>query len=290
MRKESTHINIKALLKLIDDPDESIYQKVRSEILLCNITVLPLLDKANQNSLNPLVNQRIAELTKTLYDKDLYSHFLDWNQNRNNPYEDGLFLTSRLYFQSLNKEEFLRPFTTLHTDIWREMNESLTALEKIKIINHILFKVSKFSIISSTKASIEQLFIPTILKTKKATDISITALYLWITEKLKLPVKAVLLPQKTILAFYSHHTPTKQRTVLFYISPSDSGSVFTKEEIEKYLKEMKIEKEKSHFKGVSTKSFFSHYLSIIEQQHNISIINDIKELIHNNNESHEKNN
>ena len=290
MRKESTHINIEVLLKLIDDPDESIYQEVRREILLCNITVLPLLDKVNQNSLNPLVNQRIAELINTLYDKDIYSYFLDWSQNSNNSYEDGLFLTSRLYFQSLNKEEFLLPFTTLYTDIWKEMNESLTALEKIKVINHILFKVSKFSIISSAKASIEQLFIPTILKTKETTDISITALYLWITEKLELPVKAVLLPQKTILAFYTKHTVTKQKTVLFYISPSDYGSVFTKKEIEKYLKEGKIEKKESHFKGISTKSFFSHYLSIIEQQHNISIITDIKELIHNNNESYEKNN
>ncbi len=290
MRKENSQINIKALLQLIDDPDESIYHKVRSEILQCDISILPLLEKVNHDSLNPLVNQRISELIKNLYDKDLFSHFLNWNKNHNKQFEEGLFLISKIYFQSLKKEEFIHPFATLYTDIWRELNESLTALEKIKIINHLLFKVYDISTLPPSKTSVEELFIPTIFKTKKTSNISITALYLWIAEKLELPIEAVILPQKTILAYYSNHLLTKQKTVLFYISPSDFGSVFTKKEIEVFLNNEKIEEKQSYFEGVSTNSFFLHYLSLIEQQQNISIINDIKELIHNNNNSYEKNN
>lgn len=55
-----------AKIKLLDDPDENIYQTIKNSIISDGIDAIPLLEKAWGNEYNPLIQERIEEIIKTI--------------------------------------------------------------------------------------------------------------------------------------------------------------------------------------------------------------------------------
>lgn len=173
-------------------------------------------------------------------------------------------------------------FAFVLMDVWRELNDHLTALEKVKIINHILFSVHHFHVYSYDEAPDEQYFISFNLAYKRATEVSICALYLWIAEKLSLPVRAVILPRKVLLAYLrteKQDPAMAQSDVLFYINPAERGNVFSHGEMKHFLTLIKARDKMSYLEPVSNRQFVKYYLrkiKNIESRKYKSIVEEIE--------------
>jgi regulator of sirC expression with transglutaminase-like and TPR domain len=283
--KEKKQTNYQALVNLLDEPDELVFQQIRDEIHHHGMDILPMLVEAHKDSFDDIIRQRSMSLIQDIYFDDLYEHFSELLQNKELRIQDSAILLSKLHTINILEENILFHFSSIYVDVWKEFNERLTALEKIKIINHIIFQVHGFSIVPKDEEREAHFFPHTTLFERRGSEISLSILYHWIAEKLNLPLKVVLLPGKIILAYLDERDmpPVKisqQTNILFYINPSDKGAVFSRKEITKYLKMNKIPEKDSYFQPVSNRKFITHYLLFIEKHTRESIASKAKQIRH----------
>jgi regulator of sirC expression with transglutaminase-like and TPR domain len=74
-------------------------------------------------------------------------------------------------------------------------------------------------------------------------------LYLIIAQKLNIPVYGVNLPQHFILAYTTEMVKPipDENDVLFYINPFNKGAIFTRREIELFIRQLKVKPVESFF-------------------------------------------
>ena len=77
------------------------------------------------------------------------------------------------------------------------------------------------------------------LESKKGNSVSISILYLEIARRLNMPIYGVDLPQNFVLAYVNDdNVLMAKHRVLFYINPFNKGIVFTKKDIDAFLKQI----------------------------------------------------
>ena len=82
------HSEISALISLIEDPDEAIYQQVRGELKSRGEQVIPQLEHFWElHEFGPLFHRRVEELINSIQYESVYKRLLDW---RNSPEQDLL--------------------------------------------------------------------------------------------------------------------------------------------------------------------------------------------------------
>ncbi len=244
---ENTILN--ALIKLLDEPDEAAYGLIREQILLIGPDAIVPLQSHLENTFNSLVQERIQWLIRKLHQDSLYAEFLNWLTIGSSDLLQGFILVTKTQFPSLDDKEIIARIEQLKIDIWIELHENLTALENVKVLNHILFDIHHFDGNKSEMTAPQNNYINTFLDSKKGSPISLGMLFIIMAQKLGLPVYGVNLPQHFILAYLtaSGIENPGEDDVLFYINPYNKGAVFTRREIDLFIGQMKIKPDKSFF-------------------------------------------
>jgi regulator of sirC expression with transglutaminase-like and TPR domain len=79
----------------------------------------------------------------------------------------------------------------------------------------------------------------------------LSILYIYLAEQLDLPIFGVNLPEHFVLAYTDNEqkkSDWKNADVLFYINPFSKGTVFSKKDIDQFLKQIKLEHHDSYYK------------------------------------------
>jgi regulator of sirC expression with transglutaminase-like and TPR domain len=129
----------------------------------------------------------------------------------------------------------------------------MTALENIKVLNHIFYGVQHFDGNKINPNAPQNYYLNTLLETRKGSPLTLGILYMILAQKLKIPVYGVNLPQHFILAYLTDTgiSNPAENDVLFYINPFNKGAVFTKREIELFIRQLKIPTSSSFFEPCS---------------------------------------
>jgi regulator of sirC expression with transglutaminase-like and TPR domain len=92
-------------------------------------------------------------------------------------------------------------------------------------------------------------YINTVLETRKGSPLTLGILYLILAQRLRLPIQGVNLPQHFILAYTTelYHPGKETADVLFYINPFNKGAVFTRREIDLFIRQMQLKPQPSFF-------------------------------------------
>ncbi len=247
---------LKALISLLDEPDENIFGQIRSKIFTYGPEAIPSLEYAWENSFNNQMQERILNIIRTIQLDDLYDSLKDWVKKGSRDLLRGFLLASKYQFPDQDEEKITKDVAQIVQNIWLELNNDLTGLEKIKVINHILFDIHKFSANKSNFYAPENFFLKNLTETKKGNPISLGILYITLSQSLRIPVFGVNLPRHFILAYTDiiaekGHMVFNEQDVLFYINPFNYGAVFTKNEIELYIKQLKMTSRDTFFKPCS---------------------------------------
>ncbi len=235
-----------ALIRLLDDPNTEVYQSVKERLLDSGAECLPELKKAWQNSKDELFLERSTELISEIQFTGTLSEFKQWVQKGGEDLLKAVCLISKYNFPDLDMDFINQKIELIKTDAWLQMTDNLTPLEQIRVINHIIFNIHKFSRNNTDFYSPKNSYINLVLETKKGNPISLAIIYLIITQKLGLPVYGVNLPKNFILAYVEDlynpalETEPENKIVSFYINPYNNGAVLTKKEIDYFLKQQKI--------------------------------------------------
>jgi len=241
--------SISALIKLLDEPDEKAYNLIRDEIFSIGPDAVGPLEDALENSFDSIVEERIQSIIRKLRQENLYIEFVNWLNLGSVDLLKGFMLVAKTQYPALDEDDIIIRIEQLKMDIWIELHENLTALENIKVLNHVIFELHHFDGNKSDMTAPQNSYINTFLETRKGSPLSLGILFIILSQKLGLPVYGVNLPQHFILAYLTDSgikNPGEQ-DVLFYINPFNNGAVFTRREIELFIRQMKLKPEKSFF-------------------------------------------
>jgi regulator of sirC expression with transglutaminase-like and TPR domain len=256
---------IKALIRLLDDPDENIYGQIRQELKSFGQDIIPKLELQWEfNRHGHLFQSRVEDLIHEIQFGSLEEQLLDWWNLDKPDLLEGVTLVSNYKYPNLSLDDINAKISKYTREIWLEINDYLTALEKIKLINHFIYDVHKFSGNVEGYHDHQNSFLNDVLDTKKGNPLSLSILYILIGRQLDLPIYGVNLPRHFVVAFldpYQLTTPIEDSPVLFYINPFSNGEVFGASELSEFLEKLNLPKKQDYYKPCNSKTILKRLLN-----------------------------
>lgn len=231
----------KALISLLDDEDVEVYNNVSDKIVSLGQSIIPHLESAWENTFNPFVQNRIEELVHTLQFNSTINRLQEWRESDSEDLLKGLWIVSLYQYPDFEFDKLNSEVEQMYYDAWPEFKEELHPYDQIKLLNSIMFNKFKFSSNLKNFHSPSNSFINCVLETKRGNPISLCVVYMIMARKLNIPVYGVNLPNLFILTYKTERIPQ------FYINAYNRGIIFTRNDIENYVKELKIESKESYF-------------------------------------------
>lgn len=257
MRAKKNEMNLKeviALITLLDDPDDGIYSEVKNRFIVLGPPAIPHLETAWENSFDALMQKRIEGIIHTIQFKALQNALKYWAENEQDDLFKGCCIIARYQYPDLDENKMRRQLAQIKQDVWLELHDDLTALEKVKIINHILFEVHQFGGNITNYHAPQNSFINVVLETKKGNPVMLSVIYALICKELQIPVYGVNLPQHFVLAYvndlanlFDPSHKTLSDNILFYVNPFSKGLIFNQSDIDSFIKQLKIEPETKYY-------------------------------------------
>lgn len=233
---------LKALISLLDDPDDMVFEMVEQELLKESHSIIPVLEKKWENSYDEVSQERIENLIQDLQFKKTKSVLLNWLSSPTPDLLNGFLIVDRFQYPDLNTMAVHLKLDKIRNEVWLELNDSLTILEKITVLNHFIFKTFNFSINHNNLQSPQNCYINQLLDTKKGNKFSLSVFYTVIARRLGLPAHFIDFPKNPLVAIVDRDLAIKvhglktRSDVLFYINPSNKGSIASRKEVDYHLK------------------------------------------------------
>jgi regulator of sirC expression with transglutaminase-like and TPR domain len=264
-----------ALIQLIDEPDETIYSQIKNRICSYKKEAIPLLEYAWTHNLHPLAQKRIEVLLNKLRFENIVNDLSDWYALGASNLLMGYLLVSKYQYPHLDENLVRKEIDKIRKEIWLELNSDLTALEKVKVFNKIFFDINKFEGDHKNYYSPLNSYINNVLESRKGNPLALSMLLIILADMVEVPIYGVNLPEHFILAYVdiSRSFPVKDiqnADVLFYINPFSGGAVFTRYEIEAFLKQMNIEPHSRYFQPCNNVEMIKRLLVNLIHSYNSS--------------------
>lgn len=281
--------SIKALVSLIDDPDENIFQHVRDEIINVGSSAIPFLENSwENNQLGLLFQTRIEELIHKIQFNQVKDDLQQWILSSDKDLLKGALVLNKFQYPNLDEEKTLLKIQEIRKDIWLELNDHQTAYEKVRIFNKIFYNKYNFKGNSKDFHAPSNSLISDVLETKKGNPLSLSIIYSTIAQSLDMPVYGVNLPNHFILAYLdengvnAHLGQENEFGVLFYINAFTKGGIFDDNEIKSFLKGIGKPELREYFEPCSNSAMLqriiTNLISAFQQVGNKEKVDELTEL------------
>lgn len=255
---------IKALLHLIDDPDQEVFDAVSQKIVDYGKPIIPNLEHLWENTIDEAIQTRIELIIHKLHFRDLSDDFHTWKISGHHDLMAGALLISRFNFPDLSNTPVYQELEKIRRNIWLELNNYLTPLEQINIVSSILYSYFGLKGTEVNYKEPNDFLIHKVLETKRGNQSANGILYLVLCELLDIPVKAVNIPKQSVLAYFKpgysdENLPNPINKIEFFIDPS-SGQVFTHNDVESYFKRIAVPPVGTYFKPSKNKRIIQSML------------------------------
>lgn len=263
---------ITALLNLIDDPDEDVYHTVSNKLVSFGKEIIPNLENLWENISNEETQERIELLIHRLHFEDLVTEFVQW-KNDSVDLLGGAIIVSKYHYPEMQPSLIHQEVEKLRRNIWLELNNFLTPMEKINVLNSIFYNYYKQTGVEISYESPDHFLINKTLESKKGNSISNGIIYLLLCNLLDIPVKAINIPRQFILAYFdeqyevlnpSGHSSEK---IVFYIDPL-TGQMYSHKDIENYFKRLSVPPVASYFRPMNNKRIIQFLIEELSKCYN----------------------
>jgi regulator of sirC expression with transglutaminase-like and TPR domain len=259
---------IQALVRLIDDPDELVFQQVRDELMKFGPDVVPVLEQSwEQDYYGLLFQDRIENLIHDIQFEAVKHQLNSWLQSPDKDLLQGAMVIAKYQYPGLDDTQVFAQIQGIRRDIWLELNDHQTAFEQVKIFNRIFFGMHGFRGDTHNYHTPAHSYINNVIERKKGNPLSLCVLYSIIAQSLDLPIYGVNLPNHFILAYMDdrhsslHLQKEDNYGVLFYINAFAKGSIFDANEIKSFLQGIHLQPDRSHFEPCSNSAILKRMLT-----------------------------
>ena len=209
---------------------------------------------------------RIESLIEDIRINAMISDYSYWKDEQDPKIIDGYLILMKYINPKIDGDEFGLYFEKIFKEIWLELNDNLTALEKIKVINHVLYSVNKVNTISKLPAKSDGFSLNNLTEKQNGNAYLLGTFYISIAQKLNIPVYGVDLPGHFILVYMDDVGKQKNissysgEDVMFYINPANAGAVFTHNEVRHYINQMNLKLMPDYFLPTSNVNIISRII------------------------------
>lgn len=250
---------LKALIDLLEDPDKEVYKTVKNELIDQGTDIIPNLEDAWEKNFNSLTQDRVEEIIREIQFNSLTAELKSWIASPKNLLE-GWLIISRYQYPELKINSFEEELNKIAEEAKISIKKYDSDLEKISTLNYILFNKYGYRGNMRNFHSPENSFINDVIENKKGNPLSLSIIYIYICQKIGLPICGVNMPKHFIVGFESdNHFDID--SIKFYINPFSRGTILNRQDLEKFLKREKIKESSKYFSPCSNKEILKRLIN-----------------------------
>ncbi len=245
---------VQSLIKLLDDPDTEISRHVEDKLLSFGNEVIELLENAWSQSLDAILQERIENLVHKIQFSNVKRDLELWYISGAFDLLQGMLIINKYQYPDLDEQKIINQLEDIKRDIWLQLMYEMSAVEKIKIINNVLYTSHGFRGNTINHLDPQNSYLSQVLESKKGNQILLAVIYSIIAQKLDIPIYGVNLPQHFILAYVDEAATNQnnqvgndfENRILFYINAFNKGFLFGRKDVDAFLKQLNL-KPLNHF-------------------------------------------
>ncbi|MCS7003985.1 MAG: transglutaminase-like domain-containing protein [Cytophagales bacterium] len=233
-----------ALISLLDDDDKEVVGLVEKKILSLGKEAIPFLEEAWHKTSMPNVQKKIEDLIHAMQFQTFRERLFNWVSRGGKDLLEGMWIIATYSYPDLTYHEIRYQMEQLFYDIWIDFKEEMHPADKVKMFNNIFF--GKFNFKANTKNfySVSNSMLNQVLETRTGNPISLCVVYMLLAQRLKMPIYGVNLPNLFILTY-------KDKNIQFYINTFNRGLIFTRQDVESYIKHLNLAHDESYYEPCS---------------------------------------
>jgi regulator of sirC expression with transglutaminase-like and TPR domain len=275
---------LNSLIRLLDDPDQEIYNHVHEKLLSYGSDAIGYLESAFGSAFDPVQQERIANLVHEIQFDLLKNDLKLWLHGGAFDLLQGVLIINRYQYPDVDEQKIINQIEAIKRDIWIQMMNEASAPEQIKLINHVFYNIYGFSGNTTNHLDPQNSFLSQVLETKKGNQISLAIIYSIIAQKLDIPVFGVNLPQHFILAYMDESQASEfEGGVLFYINAFNKGFIFGRRDVDMFLKQLNLKYDKQFYEPCSNtdiiKRVLRNLISAYEHLGSSEKVDELNELL-----------
>ena len=270
---------INALVKLLDDPDQAIYEQVQQRLLEYGNEAISELENAWEQSLDTLLQERIENIVHTIQFNNVKEDLNLWYQSGAFDLLQGALVINRYQYPDLDEQAIIFQIEEIKREIWIGLQYEMSSIEKIKLINHVFYNQFGFSGNTKNHHDPQNSYLNQVLESKKGNQISLAIIYATLAQKLDIPVYGVNLPQHFILGYIDESNAEKEYGVLFYINAFNKGAIFGKHDVDQFLRQLNLEPQPGFYSPCSNTEIIRRIIrNLISAYENLGATDKVDEL------------
>jgi regulator of sirC expression with transglutaminase-like and TPR domain len=252
----STPNEIKALFKLMDDPDEEIFNTISDRLLNYGTPIIPDLEHLWENTLDEATLDRIEKMIYKLRFQDLKDAFKEWKMKPEPSLLEGALLLNKYQYPEQAEDTLRNQLEKIRRNIWLELNNYLTPLEQANVLRNILYHYYQIKGVEVNYEKPEEFLLSAPLLSKKGNAFANTLLYAELCQQLEIEAHFINIPKQCIVAFYASDWdpneiyPNPQEYIQFYIEGT-TGHAFSQKDLDNYFIRSNIEPKNIYYKRLS---------------------------------------
>ena len=248
---------IRALIFLLDDPDQLVFEHVELKLLSLGTGVIGDLEKAWEESASPLVQERIENIIHRLQFLVVKERMIDWLENKQDDLLYGMWVICTFQYPDVELDSLREKIENMFYEVWKTCEAELEPIEKVKLLNDLIYKKYHFSTDAKNFHSPANSMLSEVLSKKKGNPISLAVIYLLIAQRMRLPVYGVNLPKLFVLTCQAPNDT-------FYINANNRGLLFSKDDISQFLEQLKLPHKDKYFSPCSHLDIITRVLRNLE--------------------------
>lgn len=230
-----TNKEIKALISLLDDAE--VRPHIEGRIQELGESVIPFLEEAWEESLDPQQQTRLEELIHDLQFGGLQERLRVWRDSGGENLLEGMWLINSYQYPDADLQALNRAVEQLRYEAWTLLRPEMTSIEQVRALNHVLFRVHRFAANTQNFHAPANTMLHLVLETRRGNPLTLCVIYLLVAQRLGLRIYGVNLPNLFILTCKPEEGSEDES---FYINCYNRGLILSRTDIEHYVAQLNL--------------------------------------------------
>ena len=252
-----------AMVRLMDDDDPVVQQQIEQELDDMGHEAINRLEGILPTLEDDTVQQQVEAMIARLRSQQIADQLLDWRKRGGEDLLDAWMLINQIEHPGMDTQVFHNALNRLASRTWLQINVGMNDLEKLSMINRLLYSMEGFSGNHGSPEAPDNNHIGFVLNEKKGNSLSMCMLYAIVSDKLGIPLQIINFNGYYALRYISKDSH-------FYIDAYNKGLFFTPQQVERFLKKLGAEPNLNTYKPLTNIYTILQLLQALEATHHLA--------------------
>jgi regulator of sirC expression with transglutaminase-like and TPR domain len=221
---------IRALIRLLSDEDDKIVRSISGRLIDIGPSAVPLLQEAEIEQ--PEMGDRIASVLEEIRGGKLEDELTDLVTRSDETVclETGAFLIARYAYPTLDVPRYRDQLDTMAGEVRARIGSRASGEEAVNALNRYLFTEQGFKGNTKNYYEVENSYLNCVMDRRIGIPISLSAVYLFLGQRLRLPVFGIGMPGHFLVKYESDRYK-------IFIDCFNGGALLTEKNCARFLTE-----------------------------------------------------